>query len=59
MTREEAKSIIKAMLASSLPQDKWTKCHVFRCVYNTGWVAGDDKYKCRIGSDCQKCGAFE
>lgn len=54
----DAKEIVKSMLSSSLPKDHWTTCHVFRCVMNTGWAAGDDKYKCRIGSDTQKCGAL-
>lgn len=54
----DAKEIVKSMLSSSLPKDRWTTCHVFRCVMNTGWAAGDDKYKCRIDSDCQKCGAL-
>ena len=52
------KSIINAMLTAGLSQDKWTKCPVFRCVMNTGWVAGEDRYKCRIGKDCNSCGAI-
>ena len=45
------------MLSATLPKGKWTVCHKFRCVMNTGWAAGEDKYKCRIGKDCNSCGA--
>ena len=53
------KSIINAMLTASLSQDKWTKCHLFCCVMNTGWAAGEFKYMCRIGKDCNTCGAIK
>lgn len=53
------KSIINAMLTSSLSQEKWTKCPIFRCVMNTGWAAGEFKYMCRMGMDCDKCGAIK
>lgn len=55
----DAINVVKRMLSSSIPQDKWTKCPMFRCVMNTGWAAGDDKYKCRIGKDCHSCGAIQ
>ena len=45
------------MLSATLPKEKWTSCHQFRGVMNTGWAAGEDKYKCRIGKDCNSCGA--
>lgn len=55
----DSREFAKYLLTRSLPKDQWTTCHVFRCVMNTGWDAGDDKYKCRIGSDYYKCGALE
>ena len=54
---DELKQAIKNMLSATLPKEKWTVCHQFRCVMNTGWAAGEDKYKCRIGKDCNSCGA--
>ena len=53
----EVKEAVKTLLYASLPKEKWTNCHTFRCVMNTGWAAGKDKYKCRIGKDCNSCGA--
>lgn len=55
----EAKKVVRAMLSASLPEQKWTKCPIFRCVMNTGWAAGLYKYKCRIGKDFNTCGAIE
>ena len=54
---DEVKEAVKTLLSASLPKEKWTDCHTFRCVMNTGWAAGADKYKCRIGKDCNSCGA--
>ena len=45
--------VVKGMLSSSISKEKWTECRMFRCVMNTGWAAGDDRYKCRIGKDCK------
>ena len=53
----EVKKAVKTLLSASLPKEKWTNCHTFRCVMNTGWAAGKDKYKCRIGKDWNSCGA--
>ena len=54
----EVIDVVKGMLLSSLPKEKWTKCPMFRCVMNTGQAAGDDRYECRIGKDCNSCGAI-
>lgn len=54
----DAIDVVKGMLSSSISKDNWTKCPMFRCVMNTGWAAGDDRYKCRIGKDCNSCGAI-
>ena len=50
--------VVKGMLSSSISKEKWTECRMFRCVMNTGWAAGEDRYKCRIGKDCNSCGAI-
>lgn len=42
----------KEMLSNSIPKEKWTECKIFECVMNTGWAAGEDRYKCRVGKDC-------
>lgn len=54
----EVIDVVKGMLSSSIPKEKWTKCPMFRCVMNTGWDAGEDRYKCRIGKDRNSCGAI-
>lgn len=59
MVNEIAKEIVSSMLTASKPKEEWTYCPVFRCVMNTGWAAGVDKYKCRIGSDCNNCSALK
>lgn len=53
----EVIDVVKGMLSSIIPKEKWTKCPMFRCVMNTGWAAGEFKYMCRMGMDCDKCGA--
>ena len=58
MIQMDAIDVVKGMLSSSISKEKWTKCPMFRCVMNTGWAAGDDRYKCRIGKDCNSCGAI-
>ena len=55
----DSRKFAKYLLTRSLPKDQWTTCYVFRCVMNTGWAAGHDKYKCRIGKDCHSCGAIK
>ena len=54
---DEVKEAVKNLLSASVPKEKWTNCHTFRCVMNTGFAAGKDKYKGRIGKDCNSCGA--
>ena len=54
----DAIDVIKGMLSRTIYKEKWTECNIFRCVMNTGWAAGDDRYKCRIGKDCNSCGAI-
>ena len=54
---EELKQLVKNLMSATLPKEKWTRCYTFRCVMNTGWAAGEDKYKCRIGLDYISCGA--
>lgn len=56
---DEVKEAVKTLLSASLPKEEWTYCPVFRCAMNTGWAAGKDKYKCRIGNDCNNCSALK
>lgn len=50
--------IFKATLQLVLKsRDQWTHCCYFRCVMNTGWAAGDDKYLCRVGLCVETCDA--
>lgn len=40
------------------PKEEWTRCTYFKCVMNTGWAAGDDKYLCIAGLNMKTCGAI-
>ena len=55
----DAIDVVKGMLSSSISKERWTECRMFRCVMNTGWASGEDRYKCRIGKDCNSCGAIQ
>lgn len=57
MNREEIILLFKLMLSHSVEKEKWTECHRFHCVHNTGWDCGEDKYKCRLGNEQTKCKA--
>ena len=57
MNREDAILLIKSMLLHSVGKSKWTDCPRFHCVHNTGWAAGENKYKCKLGNEKAKCKA--